>query len=100
MGWDTRLILKGNKTKEQLKGVESPGIYCDRGYHLINKLTEYLGVADKLQNDGLTKKELCDILCIIIDIRRGETMADVILKKLQKYNDTDVFILADWDYCL
>jgi len=100
MGWDTRLILKGDKTKEQLKGVEIPSIYCDRGYHLINKLTEHLGVANKLQNDGLTKKELCDILCIIIDIRRELSMADEILKKLQQYNDTDIFILVDWDYCL
>ena len=100
MGWDTRLILKGDKTKKQLKGVKTPNIYCDRGYHLINKLTEYLGVADKLQSDGLTKKELCDILDIIIDIRRETSMADEILKKLEQYNDYDVFILVDWDYCL
>ena len=100
MGWDTRLILKGDKTKEQLKGVETPNIYCDRGYNLINMLTEHLGVADKLQSDGLTKSEISDILKIIIDIRREKSMADEILNELNKYNDTDIFILVDWDYCL
>lgn len=100
MGDDTRLILKGNKTKKQLKGVETDNIYCDRRRHLVNELTEFLGLADKLQEEGLTKKELCLILEIIIDIREDKSMADQILKELEHYKDNDVFILVNWDHCL